>query len=301
MLEGQRTAEGWTLRRCAACGTASLADPDRVPAARELYETGVYAPAADGRDGWLEPARRLLDRERLRMLGPLRPGARVIEVGAGRGRLVAALRARGHDAVGIEPSRAFSTAARARGLPVEPLALEKAKYPHESADLVAFWHVLEHLHRPDEAIARAGRWLKGDGRLVIAVPNLGSLQARIGGDRWFHQDVPRHRTLFTVPGLTALLRRLDFAPTRVRHVMIDQNWLGMWLTLLNGLTAGRDVPYRFAKRDLRYRSRAAAVRDAIVCAALGVPAMLAAPLLELGAGVTRSGGTIVVHASAWTR
>ena len=43
------------------------------------------------------------------------------------------------------------------------------------------------------------------GTLVVAVPNLGSVQARIGGDRWFHQDVPRHRTHLTPAGASALL------------------------------------------------------------------------------------------------
>ena len=44
--------------------------------------------------------------------------------------------------------------------------------------------------------------------------------------------------------------------------MFDQNWLGMWLTLLNRLTIDRDVPFRFLKGDLSYRSRSDAARDA---------------------------------------
>lgn len=245
----------------------------------------------------LEPARRLVDRDRVRLLGPLEPGLRVIEVGAGRGRLVAALRSRGQDAVGIEPSRASSGVAVGRGLLVEQVSIEQASFPAGEADLVVFWHVLEHLERPADALARARSWVKHRGRLVIAVPNLGSLQARIGGDRWFHQDVPRHRTQFTVKGVEELVRRSGFAPTRARHVMLDQNLLGMWLTLLNRLTRGRDVPLRFLKRDLRYSRRADAVRDAAISLTAGVALVPIAILLELTAALFGRGGSVVVQAT----
>jgi SAM-dependent methyltransferase len=301
VVGGQVTEGGWILRRCPACGTASLPDQDSIAARPDLYVSGLYAPSRGAGDRLLEPVRRLMDRERLRLLGPLPAAARVIDVGAGRGRLVAALRARGHDAVGIEPSRASSAAAVAQGLPVESLAVEDASFPPGSADLVIFWHVLEHLDQPGEALARVRPWVKDGGRLVIAVPNLDSLQAEIGEDRWFHQDVPRHRAHFTVSGLTALLRRSDFAPTRIRHLMIEQNWLGMWLTLLNGLTVDRDVPFRFVKRDLRYRTRGEKVRDAFVSVVVGIPAMLAAAALEFGAALAQRGGTVVVHASPQLR
>ncbi len=29
------------------------------------------------------------------------------------------------------------------------------------------------------------------------------------------------------------MRRSGFAPARARHLVMEQNWLGMWLTLLN--------------------------------------------------------------------
>ena len=291
---GTASERGYALQRCEACGSASLTGDAGDP---ELYEGGPYAVPRGWRDRVLEPLRRLVDRDRLRLLGGLAPGLRVIEIGAGRGRLLAALRARGHDAVGIEPSRSSSGVALDRGLPVEPVSLEQASFPADEADLVVLWHVLEHLDRPADALGRAREWLKRDGRLVVAVPNLDSVQARIGGDRWFHQDVPRHRVQFTGKGVEELMRRCGFAPTRVRHVMLDQSALGMWLTLLNRLTRGRDVPLRFMKRDLRYSRRADAVRDAIVSVVIGIPLLPIAVLAEMGSGFAGRGGTVVVHAA----
>ena len=133
---------------------------------------------------------------------------------------------------------------------------------------------------------------------MVAVPDLASLQARIGGDRWFHQDVPRHRTHFTSEGLKEQMRRCGFTPAATRQVMIDQAPLGMWLTLLNRITHDRDAPLRFLKRDLRYARRADAVRDAVVTVVIGIPLIPIAALMELGAALGGRGGAVVVRADA---
>src|SRR3712207_7784147 len=55
---------------------------------------------------------------------------------------------------------------------------------------------------------------RSGGALLVGVPNLDSLQARLAGSAWYHLDLPRHRTHFTVAGLHALLRR-DRKSTRL--------------------------------------------------------------------------------------
>jgi SAM-dependent methyltransferase len=284
------------LLRCSRCGSAALVELVEDPAS--LYESGTYAPTRSALDHPLEWLRRLVDRDRLRLCGGVAPGERVLEIGAGRGRLVAAMTREGAEVFGIEPSRASSAAARERGAPVENVSLERAEVESGSRDLVVLWHVLEHLEQPAEAMARIRGWTADGGRAVISVPNLGSLQARLGGDRWFHQDVPRHRVLFTPLGLDRLLRRSGFTPVRSRQALIDQGLLGMWLTLLNQVTAARDVPFRFLKRDLRYSSRAQVLRDALVAVLLGPPLLLVASVLEAAAIACGRGGSVVVEAHA---
>lgn len=286
---------GIPMLRCGACGTAWLGDYENVDPGN-LHETGAYAPGSGLVERLPRPLVRVFDRDRVRLLGPLGPKSRVIEVGSGRGRLIGALRERGHDAAGVEPSRASASDARARGHPVEQVGLAEAAFPEGEADAVVYWHVLEHLAEPEDALARARGWLRPGGRLVVAAPNLESLQAKVGGDRWFHQDVPRHRTHFTLAGIEAILRRTGFEPRGSSQLMLEQNALGMWLTLLNLLTVARDVPFRGLKRDLSYRRRADAVRDALVTGLAGPPLVPVAAAAELCAGLVGRGGTVVVRA-----
>ena len=164
------------------------------------------------------------DRARLALLGP--PRGTLLDIGAGRGRFVAAARAAGWSAEGVEPSARGVQAARAAyGVVLEraPLAGVSGTY-----DAISLWHVLEHLDDPDAAVAHVASLLAHGGVLVVGVPNLASVQARIGGARWFHLDLPRHRTHFTPAGLRMLLERHGLAVEREHHVLLEHNPYGLW-------------------------------------------------------------------------
>ena len=68
-------------------------------------------------------------------------------------------------------------------------------------DVIAIWHVLEHLPDPFAFLRAAAANLVTGGVLVIAMPNPASLQFRIMGVHWPHLDAPRHLTLIPVTAL----------------------------------------------------------------------------------------------------
>ena len=284
----------YALTGCIACGTSRTELPPSADAQSSLYEAGTYATMHPALDRLLEPYRALVERDKLRFVRGLRRGARVLEVGAGDGRFVSRLQAAGFEARGIEPSDCGVRSARARAAPVEQVALEDVDLEPASLDAVIAWHVLEHLNDPARALARIGPWLSPRGRLVVACPNLASLQARIGGDRWFHQDVPRHQTHFTALGLRLLLDRSGFRLKRMSHLLLEQNPFGMWQTLLNLLTRHRDVAFRALKGHLR--AGPGVRRDLALTAIAGPPLVPVAVGLELAAGLTGHGGSIVAIA-----
>jgi 2-polyprenyl-3-methyl-5-hydroxy-6-metoxy-1,4-benzoquinol methylase len=262
---------------------------EELRALEPLYEGGFYSPARPTVDVLIEPLRQLMLRERDRSLQGVPPGASVFEVGAGDGSYISHLRHEGYRASGIDPvPKAPNPGVVARA------TIDETELPPESQDVVMMWHVLEHLDDPSHAIAGARRWLAPGGRLIVAVPNLSSLQARIGGDRWFHQDVPRHRTHFTERGLLRLLERQGFALQRVRHVILEHNPLGMWQTLLNRLTTRLNVAFRMIKRDVSLREPGVG-RDLLITALVGPVLVPIALALELAAGLARHGGTIIVE------
>jgi SAM-dependent methyltransferase len=235
---------------------------------------------------------RVVSRQPVRFLrrAGLERGARVLDVGAGPGRLVAALNEAGYAARGIEPSRRSVALAHQAGRPVERRDL----FEHADSQLAAavMWHVLEHLDDPPAALATVRSWLRPGGLLLIGVPNLASLQAEIAGEQWLHLDAPRHRIHFTAGGVRRLLMLSGFEIMRTHHLVYEQNVHAMWFALLTRLGMRPGFPFHFLKRNIDARPRDLALT------AVGVPLLPVAALLEAGAAITHRGGTVAVVARA---
>ena len=77
-------------------------------------------------------------------------------------------------------------------------------------DIVTMFHVLEHLPDPMLGISYAAGLLKPEGILIIQVPNISSIQARLFRNAWYGLDVPRHVINFTPKAIECLFTRLGF-------------------------------------------------------------------------------------------
>jgi SAM-dependent methyltransferase len=277
------------LLRCAHCGSAVTGGE---PPATDAYETGVYAPGPP-RALWLVRAlQRAAIGQPARLLrrAGVAPGARVLDAGAGRGRLVAELRRRGYDASGIEPSARGAASAAAAGAPVRAESL--AEHADSGLDAVVLWHVLEHLDDPLAALELVRGWLRPGGAVLVGVPNPASLQAAIAGPGWLHWDAPRHRVHLTPAGLRTLLGRAGLRPAATSHFVLEHNPAGMWMALLARLGMTPGFPFHLLKRNVPARPRD------LTLLALGVPLAPVAVALEAAAAAARRGGTVAVVARA---
>lgn len=275
----------YELARCSACGTAVTLG---VPPGPAVYASGIYGsqePRLSRVVDMLQRASLRLPR-RLLANASVKPGARVLDAGAGTGRLVNALRSAGYDAAGIDASPRAELVERA----------EIEQYVAHDLDGVILWHVLEHLPNPGTSVARVAAWLRPGGVVVTAVPNIGSLQAQIAGAEWFHLDVPRHRTHLTVEGLLELAQRNGLTVERVRHLVPEHNFAGMWFALLGRLGMSAAFPFHLVKRNTRVTPR-----DVVLLAVAGPLLLAPAVLLELAAAAAGRGGTIAVVARAQRR
>ena len=155
-------------------------------------------------------------------------------------------------------------------------------------DAVTMWHVLEHLPDPLGAVVRAVDLMRPGGRLVISVPNVDSLQARFGGERWFHLDLPRHLFHFGPRSPSALVERAGLRVVRIGHLYPEMEAIGLVQTALNRAGFENDLLYRFAKRDPS-APRGAGVAGSAALALAAAPAAIAwsavAPLLRTGASI----------------
>jgi 2-polyprenyl-3-methyl-5-hydroxy-6-metoxy-1,4-benzoquinol methylase len=74
-------------------------------------------------------------------------------------------------------------------------------------DMIAIWHVLEHIAKPDSFFKNLTKLLAKDGIIIMTVPNGNSLGFRFTKEAWFHLDTPRHLFFFRHDYLQAMLKK----------------------------------------------------------------------------------------------
>jgi SAM-dependent methyltransferase len=185
----------FTYDRCVRCGTYALRD---VP-----FDLGAYYPpeyyGSEDRAVLAAAAASAIEQGKLGLVRPYASGGALVEIGPGGGQFALAASNAGFSVTSIEmDADACERLERLVGVPAihsaEPELVLAGLPP---SDVIAMWHVLEHLPRPRIALERAANNLRPGGVLALAVPNPASLQFRLLRGRWAHVDAPRH--LFLLP------------------------------------------------------------------------------------------------------
>ena len=221
---------------CEGCGLGRLEPIPDVDAVQRFYPDEYYGEPGTKFQPLIERLVRWVGGRHVAfLLRSLPPGARVLDVGCGRGVVLGALADRGIEVHGVEISCEATRGADPRvEIRIAP-RLAEAAYPADFFDEVLIWHVLEHVHDPRGTLEEVHRILRPGGHLVVAVPNLSSLQARLSGAAWFHLDLPRHLYHFPLSALQRLLRSLGFEVLSEHHFSLRQNPFGWVQSLLNGI------------------------------------------------------------------
>ncbi|MCX7598431.1 MAG: class I SAM-dependent methyltransferase, partial [Armatimonadetes bacterium] len=180
---------------------------------------------------WIEPPgeeeRPFCDRatrQSIDLLARRFPGGRGLDVGCGVGVIAALMRKAGLRPVGLDPYEHACRVAREQyGLEVVCGYLHEANLPDCSFDAVTFFDVLEHTYDPVAELKEARRLLNFGGLVIVKVPNIQALQARVFGRWWYCLDVPRHLSFFSPATLRHALEKAGFDVVVVRAV---PDWVG---------------------------------------------------------------------------
>jgi SAM-dependent methyltransferase len=181
---------------------------------REFYE-GVWAGLPEDPEPWAWRRRRAL------LLAAVEPGQRVLDLGCGAGRFVAALRDAGTEPIGVELAETALARARAN-VPGADLRLvtPNGSLPlgHGDVDVVWCSEVLEHVPDTIAFLTEIRRVLKRGGRLLVTVPDHGRLKRTLLALTHYdaHYDpLGQHVRFYTRRSLTRALHATGFEDVEV--------------------------------------------------------------------------------------
>ena len=192
------TQASFDIIKCANCGFNYTHPIPSIVDIATYYNFPAYISHTDVNEGWMNKlyhkVRKRTLQQKTDWVQSLFTGhkGQILEIGAGTGAFANSMTVKGWNVTALEPNEASRAIAlqnyNINLLPIEALGdLQSQKF-----DVITLWHVLEHVHDLKHYLSEFNRLLKPNGRLIIAVPNYTSFDAKFYKKYWAAYDVPRH-------------------------------------------------------------------------------------------------------------
>jgi SAM-dependent methyltransferase len=199
----------------------------------KYYESDAYVSHNSGAQGLINQvyklARVFTVRRKVTLITKLNGGraGRLLDYGCGTGHFLAGAKEKGWQVAGLEPNdRARQEATERVGQPIQEPSALTALAPG-SFDVITLWHVLEHVHTLNETLDQLLAALKPGGKLLIAVPNVESLDAKHYRQDWAAYDVPRHLYHFSPSTMKQLLAEHGLVVPQTLPLALDAYYVSM--------------------------------------------------------------------------
>ncbi len=229
------TREIFNYYRCSSCSLIFLSP---IPGDLGKYYPNSYYPIPSSISELVKAAE--AERYKIEIVKQFASGGRLLEIGPAYGTFIYLAKKAGFDAEAIEMdpkccsfiSEIIGVKAMQSNDPYETLkGLEKY-------NVIALWHVIEHLPDPWKTLEAISNKLEPGGILVVAAPNPEAFQFRVLRRYWPHIDAPRHLNLIPLSLLTEQLLSLGLRP--VWSTTTDRGTLGWntfgWVQFLTNFT-----------------------------------------------------------------
>jgi 2-polyprenyl-3-methyl-5-hydroxy-6-metoxy-1,4-benzoquinol methylase len=151
----------------------------------------------------------------------------ILDIGAGTGAFAHAMQEKAWKVTGLEPD----AVTRDKAFEIHQLHLQSTAaifdLPENEFEVITMWHVLEHVHALKPYLKQCFKSLKDNGRLIIAVPNYTSFDARYYKKYWAAYDLPRHLYHFSPKSMTILLNEMQFEIVSIRPMWYDSFYVSL--------------------------------------------------------------------------
>ena len=225
--------ENYTIFKCNHCDFAFTQDVPDEDSIGNYYKSEEYVSHSDTKKGLFFKLYHIVRNHMLKSkqhtvekIAGIKNG-KILDIGTGTGYFLNQMKNAGWDVSGIEQDHDAREFGKSHfGLNV----FDKNKlfdFDENSFDVITMWHVLEHIHRYDEYLKQIKKILKPNGKLIIAVPNYTSTDARHYKKYWAAYDLPIHLWHFSPKSIKLLLDKYNFNLLKKKGMPFDSFYVSI--------------------------------------------------------------------------
>ena len=206
-------SEEFDLLRCGECSCVWLTDPPQPDAMGIHYDEEYHAAIMAA--GETSVASRW-ERQRQKISQYKQSGS-ILDIGCSSGAFLGTMKGPAWKLFGIEMEAATAQKAKATaGAEVFVGDAVAAPFAPEGFDVITCFDLLEHVYNPRQFLTKVREWLKPDGIIYVALPNIDSWEARTMGTYWYGLELPRHLFHFSPKSLRFVMKSLGFSEVSVQ-------------------------------------------------------------------------------------
>ena len=167
---------------------------------------------------------RLVDECLLHQNSISRPEKNILDIGAGTGDFLKVCKVNLWNVFGTEPDIEARNIAAKKGV---LLHKNVSQFTDKKFEIITLWHVLEHVENLEEYILILEELLSKNGKLIIAVPNYKSYDAKYYSKFWAAFDVPRHLWHFSETSISKLFATVNLKVEKTLPMKFDAYYVSL--------------------------------------------------------------------------
>lgn len=203
-----------------------------VPVPKKLedyYKSEDYISHTDSKKSLLDKVyqsvKNITLKRKLKLINSFESSVKnILDVGAGTGDFLKVCEANSWNVFGTEPDLGARRIAAKKGIILQE---DLSKIKNQKFDVITLWHVLEHVENLQEYIAELENLLSEKGRLIIAVPNHKSYDAKYYKQHWAAFDVPRHLWHFSQTSIAKLFLEVHMIVEKTLPMKFDAYYVSL--------------------------------------------------------------------------
>jgi 2-polyprenyl-3-methyl-5-hydroxy-6-metoxy-1,4-benzoquinol methylase len=220
----------WHCNDCTARFTQDVPEQDAIG---PYYKSDTYISHSDTKKGLVNTLyhkvrkRTLVSKRKLITQQTGKATGTILDIGCGTGAFLNEMQQSGWSITGLEPD----AMAREKANTLYHITPQESgklfELPAQTYDAITMWHVLEHVHELQAYVKQAEKLLAPNGKLVIAVPNYTSYDAKVYAENWAAYDVPRHLYHFSPQSIESLLNTKNLTLKTIKPMWFDSFYVSM--------------------------------------------------------------------------